>query len=92
MKSAFLMPHRLLLVGYLLVLTGCAQYEQLQDSRHGASVRGAITLQTADPWGSRSAPYSTGLDGETAREAFRQYLRALHQTGAVAQPPASDRP
>jgi hypothetical protein len=85
-------PARIFLVGYLFTLTGCAHYEQLQDARHGQSVRAAIVAQTADPWGVRPLPNGGGLDGETAREAFRHYLRSLHQRGAAAEPPAIDRP
>jgi hypothetical protein len=83
---------RTLLVSYLITLSGCAHYEQVQDIRHGQSVRSAITQQTADPSAIRLLPHSVGLEGEAAREAFRSYLRSLHQRGVAAEPLSVDRP
>jgi hypothetical protein len=87
--------HRLgqpFMVLYFLTLSGCAHYEQVQDPRHGQSVRSAISLQTVDPQALRLPSYPDGLDGERAREAFRNYLRSLHQSGAAAELPAMNRP
>jgi hypothetical protein len=93
MKPAFY-AYRLpkaLFVTYLIALTGCAHYDQLHDARHGDSVRSAIAVQTIGPSETRLLPYPGGQDGEAAREAFRSYLRSLHQKGPAAEPLSVDR-
>jgi hypothetical protein len=62
---------RLLRIGWplgMLLMAGCANHPEPDNIRFGESVRHTIALQTTDP-----SAGATGLDGEKAEKALREY-------------------